>query len=82
MTKFTPHVKCYKTTKNQQNNKQKTTHVFSILTGGQKTGVTNKSANETPFSDDACVHTKLVETTLIVEMCCNNKNVKTIRHPN
>ena len=35
-----------------------------LIMGNEKIGQKN-----TPFSDDACVHTKYVETKLIVEMC-------------
>ena len=37
-----------------------------------------------PTNNDVCMHTKLVETNLDVEMCCKRPklNVKTITHPN
>ena len=35
------------------------------------------------FSDETCMHTKLVETKLIVEICCKKRTLhfKTIKHP-
>ena len=55
--KFAPQVKNSKTTTNQQQqNKQKS--VFRFETGGQNLIL----SNEDPFSDDACMHTKHVET--------------------
>ena len=47
----------------QMKNYQK--YVFIFQTGGQKLiWVTRKSAKKTPFSDDAYIYTKLVETNL------------------